>query len=130
LRYIKDEPFIFLDGKPVKRFTDASDLSKSKNISVVDSVVEVVLQYQPSNQVTQLRGQVLDLQEIDPLNKAMAILEAPCSNGYYALEDTDFDVIVKVVGWVIPTLTLESLRNGSKLLGYLQKAPSELPNAR
>lgn len=125
-RYIKSEPFTSITGDTFKRFSDPNNLNKFAELSVVESIRDMLLQYEPSDRVMQMKGQSLTLREINYFNKAIDVLEITPVPEFYKLQDEEFDVVVKVLEWVIPTLTLHFMRNGPKLLDYIQAAPVEL----
>jgi hypothetical protein len=111
MKYIKDEdPFLAVTGEPIEVEGEKAGLA---------SVLKLCL----SNFVPQ-QEQQLTVDDWRSVNKAIDVLEAPTNDGCFGFEDTDFDVLKKVMGWTAPIFLR---RNAPKIVDTLAGATGEHP---
>lgn len=110
MKHIQNEdPFLAITEEP---FRISLDGLEAKEASLADVIALCVNSHQ------QQQGQTLSIGDYRTLNKALEVFEAgPNENGQFALEDTDYAMIKKVLEWSAP---IQLRRNSPHLLDALE----------
>ena len=88
------------DEEEEKPFVIEKDGEKH-DASVAETLLQLTRAYVPT------QGQMLSLDEIDHLQRAKRILaKPPQENGYHRFETEHWNVLTKVVRWVLPQVNL------------------------
>jgi len=129
--YVKDEVFIGHDNQPFQVLLDPNAAilnggGQLRAARTADMLLTAIKQHRPVPQI----AQVLSYDEVVQKNRVLGVLERGPEDGYYLLDTTDaYDVILKLIKWVVPTMSESWQRQAEGLVALIEKAPSERPIA-
>lgn len=116
---LKQEPFITIKGEPFRFYSEDGILTNGRTpyeeLTVAKFLLMVLDSFQPNPQL----GMVLNMGEIRHLNEAAAELEVQ-SEADCLFTDDQWAIINKVVNWWLPLMPSGFMRNGPKLVDYLE----------
>jgi len=118
---LKQEPFITIKGEPFRFYSEDGIMFNGKTPYVELTVGGFLLKVLDSFQPTPQLGMVLNMGEIRHLNEASAELEVQ-SEADCMFSNDQWAVIKKVVDWWLPLMPSGFMRNGPKLVDYLEAA--------
>ena len=130
VKYIKDELFLSVDGKPFKiteTDEEKGNIAEAKEASIPRMLRLVLESYENNHRYHVSKGQIISTPgEVETFNRAKAILkEEPQEAGHYRLEDSDIILIQKILAWVWPIAPW--FLNGPSLEKIVREAPANIP---
>lgn len=119
---LKQEPFITIKGEPFRYYDEAqiggNGATPFRELTVAGFLLMVLDSFQPMPQL----GMILNMGEIRCLNAAAVELESEKIEDHYSFSPEQMSVIKKVVDWWLPLMPSGFMRNGPKLVDYLEAA--------
>lgn len=117
MKYIKLEPFKNIKNEPFQLTTRIDGKEETvKEANTKDILLACLNLYQPNPQL----GHFLSIQELRTLNKVFDALEGKPENKHLKFEDTEFEILKKVVLWYAPFFSprnaplIEDMLSGAK----------------
>ena len=130
MKYIKDGPFISVEDKPfmITETDDAMGKTVQKQEASIGRMLRIAFESYEKNHIYHIsKGQLISTpSDVTSFNRTKAILkDEPQEAGYYRIEDSDFILLQKVLGWVWPVTSW--FLNGPKLETILKQATAKIP---
>ncbi len=121
MKFIKQEPFLDYEGNPITIGDDSHNATNGEMLALVAG------RYTPITATQTSPGLLLENEgDIAKLRKARVILEGKAEDGYYTLEDADFDMLKRVVNFMVLRMPL-LLWSAPEISVMFQEATSRLP---
>lgn len=123
MRYIKNDLFKRYDGSPFSLSDDERGVPEHN--ATIGEVLSVALRVYDENHNRFVRtGQLLSPTEIRSFNVLLDLLEGAKPGAFIPIENDDFKLLQKLVGWTLPTSP--AWRDAPTLQELLDQAPRAL----
>jgi len=120
MKYLIEQPFKTVFGGPLRLEGVRGDPEAKTAEATIGEFLHLLL----SSYTPQAMHPPLTLRDLRALNKLLDMLEEPPAQGYYAIEDADFELLLRVAPQMA---TLLSPRNAPLVEDALRAASKEKP---
>lgn len=118
MRYITVEPLVL--PKEMKLGSNGADPAHVTLPSFLEMLLDI---YNPGL----VKGFTLTMQELRSLNKALVVLQGEADNGYYLLDDREYELCKKLLDQLAPIIVISHIRNLPLVMDALVACPDKRP---